>query len=155
MSEIMDGGIRFESVRRNAYWNNAHLDTRFRVAKDCTDDAINHLIDCKENPTIGLLARKKHRTNNYPDCFKRNLKDLYKSKHVKDADNAFKETFASLYPKTGKARKFLIETNSIVLNYVKPIKKNLRRTLFKLFNPVFGSIATMADWGCLSLLLSV
>ena len=119
MSEIMDGGIRFESVRRNAYWNNAHLDTRFRVAKDCTDDAINHLIDCKENPTIGLLARKKHRTNNYPDCFKRNLKDLYKSKHVKDADNAFKETF---------------ETNSIVLNYVKPIKKNLRRTLFKLFN---------------------
>ena len=134
MSEIMDGGIRFESVRRNAYWNNAHLDTRFRVAKDCTDDAINHLIDCKENPTIGLLARKKHRTNNYPDCFKRNLKDLYKSKHVKDADNAFKETFASLYPKTGKARKFLIERNSIVLNYVKPIKKNLRRTLFKLFN---------------------
>ena len=40
MSEIMDGGIRFESVRRNAYWNNALLDTRFRVAKDCTDDAI-------------------------------------------------------------------------------------------------------------------
>lgn len=58
MSEIMDGGCRFERVRRNAYWNNAHLDTRFRVAKDCTDDAINHLIDCKENPTIGLLARK-------------------------------------------------------------------------------------------------
>ena len=104
------------------------------VLQDCTDDAINHLIDCKENPTIGLLARKKHRTNNYPDCFKRNLKDLYKSKHVKEADDAFKETFASLYPKTGKARKFLIETNSIVLNYVKPIKKNMRRTLFKLFN---------------------
>ncbi|DAA88413.1 TPA: hypothetical protein CPT87_04985 [Candidatus Gastranaerophilales bacterium HUM_5] len=134
MSEIMDGGCRFERVRRNAYWNNAHLDTRFRVSKDFTDDAINHLIDCKENPTIGLLARKKHRTNNYPDCFERNLKDLYKFKHVKAADNAFKETFVSLYPKTGKARKFLIETNSIVLNYVKPIRKNLRRTLFKLFN---------------------
>ena len=88
----------------------------------------------KENPTIGLLARKKHRTNNYSDCFERNLKDLYKFKQVKAADNAFKETFASLYPKTGKARKFLIETNSIVLNYVKPIRKNLRRTLFKLFN---------------------
>lgn len=134
MSEIIEGGFRYESVRSRAYWNNAHLDTRFHITHDAVQDGIAHLEDCRENPTIGLLARKKFRTNNYPPLYKRNLAELRNSKYFSDAEQNFKDTFTSMYPKTGKARKFLIDSESIVLNYVKPIQKTLRRMLFKLFH---------------------
>lgn len=136
MSYIIQGFNRYNKLKYNAYWNNAHLDSRFRMTDDLLDDAVNHLNDCRKNPTRGLLARKKFRTNNYPDCYKRNLNDLYKNEAVKTADNAFKEKFSSLYPKSGKVRKFLIKSESIVLDYVKPVKKNFRRTLFKMFGKI-------------------
>ena len=131
--EIIEGGCRYETIRNNAFWNNVNLDTRFHPdASDC-EQAVNHLIDCKNQPTIALLARKKYRTNNYPDYFTRNLFELYESsKSVQNADIAYRETFNKLYPKTGKARKLLINNESIVLNYIKPIQKTLKRTLIKL-----------------------
>ena len=130
--EIIEGGCRYEKIRHNAHWNNVTLDTRLRPEKSDINTAINHLVDCKENPTVALLARKKYRTNNYPQYFKRNLFDLYKSsKALRNADLAYRETFNSLYPKTGKARKLLINNESIVLNYVKPIEKTIKRSLIK------------------------
>lgn len=131
--EIIEGGCRYESIRNNAFWNNASLDTKFHPdASDC-EQAVNHLIDCKKQPTVALLARKKYRTNNYPDFFTRNLFELYESsKSVQNADMAYRQTFNKLYPKTGKARKLLINNESIVLNYVKPIQKTFKRILIKL-----------------------
>ena len=107
--------------------------TRFHPdASDC-EQAVNHLIDCKNQPTVALLARKKYRTNNYPDFFRRNLFEMYESsKSVQNADIAYRQTFNKLYPKTGKARKLLINNESIVLNYVKPIQKTFKRILIKL-----------------------
>jgi hypothetical protein len=131
--EIIEGGCKYETIRNNAFWNNANLDTRFHPdASDC-EQAVNHLIDCKNQPTIALLARKKYRTNNYPDFFRRNLFEMYESsKSVQNADIAYRQTFNKLYPKTGKARKLLINNESIVLNYVKPIQKTFKRILIKL-----------------------
>ncbi len=137
MSYVLHGvSSRFDKIKYNAYWNNAHLDSRMRVTKDLVDDAVSHLNDCINNPTIGLLARKKFRTYNYPDCFKRNLEDLHKYKSVQTADQAFNDHFSALYPRTGNARKFLINSKSIVLDYVKPLNKSLRRAFFKMFNRI-------------------
>lgn len=134
--EIQEGGSKYKSQIYNAYWNNAHLDTRFRLDKDAVGDAVNHLCDCKENPTVGLLLRKKYRTNNYPDCFHRNLNLLYCDDRVQRAQDSFELTYNTLYPKTGKARKYLIKNENVVFNYVKPIQKGLKRSLFKLFSKI-------------------
>lgn len=131
--EIITGGCKYENIRNNAYWNNAHLDTRFHTKDFGIEASLEHLIDCKNNPTIALLARKKYRTNNYPEFFQRNISELYgSSKKIRKADMAYRQTFDMLYPKTGKARKLLINNESIVLNYVKPIQKTLKRTLIKI-----------------------
>lgn len=132
MSELFSGGCKYENVKRNAFWYNAHLDSRLNITHDCIDDVIKHLNDCEQNPTVGLIARRKYRSNNYLDCYERNLKDISKFKSVETANNAFKEKLSILYPKTMKARKFLIESNRVVFESVKPIKKNLRRALFKI-----------------------
>ena len=130
--EIQEGGHRYELIRHNAQYNNMHLDTRFKIDSNCVEDAVNHLDDCTKNPTVALLARKKARSNNYPEFFKRNLNDIYKLTPVRDAYDIFRTKFSFMYPKTGKARKLLINTESIVLNYVKPIKKDFKRTVIKL-----------------------
>ena len=133
--ETILGGSRYEKIKHNAFWNNVTLDTRFRPEESDINTAINHLIDCKNKPTVALLARKECRTNNYPQYFKRNLFELYKSSRgLRNADLAYRETFNSLYPKTGKARKLLIKNESIVLNYVKPIEKTIKRSFIKLIS---------------------
>lgn len=133
--ETILGGCRYENIRYNAHWNNISLDTKFHPDASDVSTVINHLEDCKNFPTVALLARKKYRTNNYPDCFTRNLFELYESsKSVQNADIAYRETFNKLYPKTGKARKLLINNESIVLNYIKPIQKTFKRTLIKIMS---------------------
>lgn len=134
MSEYIDGGYSYARIRNNAYWNNVHLDTRASITDFEVTDAVAHLNDCRQNPTIGLLARKNYTTHRYPDNFQKNLSDLYEYKRVCDADRAYRQRFNELYPHTGKMRKFLIKTESIVLDYVKPVTKNFQRTIFKMFN---------------------
>lgn len=134
MSEYIEGGNRFSRINHNAYWANVHLDTRFRIDKDNIDENYKHLQDCINHPTTGLLAEKKHRTVNYPACYLRNQRALFKIPEMQQAKDVFENKLNTLYPKTGNARRFLIESNSIVLNYVKPIKKTFRRMFFKLMN---------------------
>lgn len=135
MSELEIGvSSHFDRIKSNAYWANAHLDTRFHIDPNMIDSNYNHIQDCINHPTTGLLAARKYRTNNYPDCYERNLKELLSEPRMKKSVDTFLNKFDELYPKTGKARNFLINSDSIVLNYVKPIKKSLRRTIFKLFN---------------------
>lgn len=131
MSEIILGGSRFDDINSHAFWANAHLDTRLRLDKDFLSDNYNHLQDCINHPTTGLLAAKKNRTYNYPSCYNRNLKDLKSIPSMRDSFDRFETKFSKLYPKTGRARKFLINNESIVLNYVKPIKRSLKRILFR------------------------
>lgn len=133
--ETILGGCRYENIIYNAHWNNISLDTKFHPDASDVSTAINHLEDCKNFPTVALLARKKYRTNNYPDYFQRNLYELYNSsKWVRNADREYRENFHSMYPKTGNIRKFLINSESIVLDYVKPVKKTFKRAFMKMIN---------------------
>ncbi len=132
MSEYMEGGSRFERINNNAFWANAHLDTRLRLDKNNIDENYNHIKDCIDNPTTGLIAGRKYRTLNYPMHYARNQRDLFECSKMRQVNNEFVKKFRKLYPKTAEARLYLINMQSIVQNYVKPIKKTLRRSLFKL-----------------------
>ncbi len=131
--ETILGGNRFSKLENHAYWANVNLDTRFHVDKDSVDYNHKQIQDCINHPTTGLLAAKKYKTYNYIHCYERNYKELLTIPLIKNATDYFESKFQKLYPKTGKARKFLINNNNIVLNYVKPIKKSLKRTVFKWF----------------------
>lgn len=133
MSEIIDGGYCYENIRRNAYWYNAHLDTTFRPDVDFADTFISHYGDCKENSTLGLLARKTTETKNYPHLKLRNEELYNRFEGVREAKDSFEKTFNKNYPKTGKARKYLIDKEFVVLDYVKPLAKTFGRKMFKLF----------------------
>ena len=130
MSEEIIGAGRFYNIKRNAYFAQK-FDTRLLPDPDFAEDIVKHINDCKEHPTTGLLARQMYKTNNYPEFYKRNEKMYYNMDEVKLANKNLIDTYNKLYPKTGFVRKKLIESGSIVLNYVKPIKKNLNRCLIK------------------------
>ncbi len=130
MSETILGGSRFDDIKSRAFYAQK-FDTRLAPDPDFADDIIQHIRDCEQHPTTGLLARKRYKTNNYPYYYSRNKKMYYNMEEIKRANNIFIDKYNKLYPKTGFARKKLIETGSITLNYVKPIKKNLSRCLIK------------------------
>ena len=122
----------YRRISINASWNNAHLDSRVPPESCAIEDAIKHLEDCKNYPTVALLARKKFRTAYYPGLYYEHLDRIYQSSNaVRIADRAYRERFNKLYPKTGYARKLLIFKESIVLDRVKPIQNNLKRLLIK------------------------
>ena len=131
--EYTEGGFRYENIRSNAYWHNVHLDTRFRPHKDVMEDTIRHFEDCKQHPTVALLARKKSETNNYPDFKMRNEHIMEKNPEVKAAKDSFEKAYNELYPKTKNARKYLIDKEFVTLDYVKPRVKTFGKMLFKLF----------------------
>lgn len=131
--EYTEGGLCYENIRSNAYWHNVHLDTRFRPHNDVVEDTIRHYEDCKQNPTVALLARKKSETNNYPDFKIRNEHIMEKNPEVKAAKDSFEKAYNELYPKTKNARKYLIDKEFVTLNYVKPRVRTFGKMLFKLF----------------------
>ena len=125
-------------ARSNANWNNTHLDSPLQISQQGFSANMAHLQDCIEHPTIGLLARREQRTNGYRDIFHKKIKMLNKfSLKFRSKTDAFKETFNKLYPKTGNARKFLINNDYIVLDRFKPIKKDSRRAIFKSLSKIF------------------
>ena len=134
MTYDIEGGIRYARAANNAFWYNVHLDTKCPMNGSKIEYAVAHLNDCRENPTIGLLAGKKYTTSVHPEHFQTNLMDLYSYEKVRKADKAFRSRFENLYPHTGKIRKFLIDTKSVVLDYVKPIKKTPERFIFSFLN---------------------
>ena len=132
--EYMDGNIRYDSIRRHAHYYNTVLDTRLKP--DMVADAgevIDHYKDCMKKPTVALLARKQKETRNYPEYRFRNESIFNHSSEVKPYLDSFEKTFnKDLYPKTKKARKFLIDKEFVVLDYIKPRVKSFSKTLFKL-----------------------
>lgn len=123
-------------LKFNAFWSNKYLSTKCNISKNekAVKQVLNHLKDCYNVPTIGLLARKKHDLLSDNSIKRKNLKILKKEveayRHIK---KAFKKKFDFLFKNTGKARKFLISSESIVLDKVKPIKKDFGRKIFKSF----------------------
>ena len=132
MTEICGFG-RFENIRTNAQLSNGIIDMPYSFNRQLTKYAENHLKDCKENPTLGLLARQNQRTNDYPKSAKINMSMLNEQDSFVRADKEFKQVCNDMYHKTNKVRRQLIKNESIVLDEVKPIEKNFTRTMIKLF----------------------
>ena len=134
--EIEFGAPRFENIRRNAHWTHAHLDTRLSWDVDWTNDAVSHLEDCKENPTRGLLARHEAEKNGiyYPYFYERNKKNMLRNHKINQLSDEFDSQLKKMYPKTLKARMFLIETESVVLGTVKKHSSFLKKILFRAFH---------------------
>ena len=123
-------------IKLNAMVSNGLLDSKYEASPSLSQYAEFHLEDCKENSTIGLLARQNERTNDYPKMRKHNLNILNNVDSFKKEDKEFKDMYNDMYPKTGKVRKQLIKHESIVLDEVKPIKKDFTRTFIKLFGNI-------------------
>lgn len=122
------------NIKFNAFWSNKYLSTKGNISQNrkAVKQVLNHMNDCYTSPTIGLLARKKHDLLLDKSIKRKNLKILKKEVEAyRNIKNAFKKKFDYLFKKTGKARKFLISSESIVLDKVKPIKKDFGRKIFK------------------------
>lgn len=132
MTAISDYGT-IDFMKMNAQLSNDLLDTPYQFVPKLTYYAEAHIEDCKENPTIGLLARQHVKTNDYPNMARENMALLRQQDSFEKVDNEFKQVFKDTYPKTNKVRRQLIKKESIVLDEVKPIKKDFTRTMIKFF----------------------
>lgn len=132
MTAISDYGT-IDFMKMNAQLSNDLLDTPYQFVPKLTHYAEAHIEDCKENPTIGLLARQHAKTNDYPNMTMENMALLRQQDSFEKVDNEFKQVFKDTYPKTNKVRRQLIKKESIVLDEVKPIKKDFTRTMIKFF----------------------
>ena len=101
MSEYMEGGSRFERINNNAFWANAHLDTRLQLDKNNIDENYNHIKDCIDNPTTGLIAGRKYRTLNYPMHYARNQRDLFECSKMRQVNNEFVKIVALITDEFG------------------------------------------------------
>lgn len=132
MTAISDYGT-IDFMKMNAQLSNDLLDTPYQFVPKLTHYTEAHIEDCKENPTIGLLARQHVKTNDYPNMARENMALLRQQDSFEKVDNEFKQVFKDTYPKTNKVRRQLIKKESIVLDEVKPIKKDFTRTMIKFF----------------------
>ncbi len=132
MTAISDYGT-IDFMKMNAQLSNDLLDTSYQFVPKLTHYAEAHIEDCKENPTIGLLARQHVKTNDYPNMARENMALLRQQDSFEKVDNEFKQVFKDTNPKTNKVRRQLIKKESIVLDEVKPIKKDFTRTMIKFF----------------------
>lgn len=132
------GITKFDSQINNAGLYNTLLDSKYPLSRLEIDlNMTEHLQDCIKNPTIGLLARKQTETNNFPHQKENNRYILRTSNKYNSLSSSFADTFVSQYPKTGKARMFLIDNNYLALNEIKPIIKDIKRYLFKKMGRLF------------------
>jgi hypothetical protein len=125
--EIESGPCRlpYENVRSNAYWTRVHFDTQLWPDIDGAAHYRKHLQDCIDNPTIGLLARKKYITGprmNYPDFAWRNRKIMENDKGIEAAVKYLKGVVNTLYPKTKHIREYMIDKNRVALDEIRPCK---------------------------------
>lgn len=122
------------SFRKNALMNHLVLLAKTTPTKENSKFVTQHLKDCIENPTIGLLAREHFKRGGLSGEYYNNLNTV---KQISDEYASVKENFdkklEELYPKTQRARQYLIKSGSIVLDKIKPIQKTIERTFFKYF----------------------
>ena len=130
------GSDRFYDIKNNAYWANIHLKSKLPADKCAAEDVADHINDCSKHPTQGMLAREWSKPDRYSSYYRRNKADYSRFDCVKCANDSFKSKYNELYPRTGSTRKKLIESGSIVLDTVKPIKKDFKRTLIKLYSKI-------------------
>ena len=133
--ELEEGFPRFSNVRYNAFWSHAHLDTRLDWDAGSAHYTISHLKDCQKNPMVGLLARREAQGKhiNYPYHYGTNVNMMLRHKKIASLNDSFNSQLQKSYPKTFKARMFLIENQSVVLRTVKKHTSGLKKLMYRLF----------------------
>ncbi len=129
MSELEIGCIKYENIRNNAYWSKIHLDTSFLPDEYDLETYKAHWQDCKKNPTVGMIARRKYITGkpmNYPEYAHRNRCYLENQPEIDTLKKILKTKINDLYPKTKRARKYIIDNERVVLDWVEKSKKYTR-----------------------------
>ena len=116
---------KHENIKSNAYWSRVHFDTTFIPDIDDTNIYKAHLEDCEKHPTTGLLAKRKYidkKKMNYPECAWRNKKIMEREPEIDVLRKSVNEKINKLYPRTKNIRKHIINTDRVVLDFVKPKK---------------------------------
>jgi hypothetical protein len=78
----------------------------------------HHLDDCIYHPTTGLIAKQAY----LPNLNLKKKTGIVKHPQVDYLTDLLKQRMIQLYPKTRKAREYIIENERINLDFVKPSK---------------------------------
>lgn len=133
----------------NMYKNDAYkaqlvLDSYYRPDKEGIKAYAKYLQNCKENPAAGMLISRNIIDDvnvNFPQTYSRNKHLVLKNPEIqKLVDEIDKEIDEKCFPKTLKAREFLIKTRRVVLEHIMPVKHNLKRELFRIYNAIYQNV---------------
>lgn len=131
----------FRNFRNDAYKAQLVLDSYYKPDENGLKAYTKHLQNCRENPTIGMIISNEIINDsgiNFPRTYSRNKHLLLKNPEIKKLINEIDNTIEKIYfPRTLKAREFLIKTRRVVLDNVMPVKHNLRRELFRTYNAIY------------------
>ena len=128
MSELEIGftNPKLEKIKSNAYWSRVNIDTKLWPSTVGCDDYARHIQDCIDNPTRGLIARRKYITGkpmNYPEYASRNKLIFENKPKVKILLKKFNDEMKNLYKKTRYARKYIIDDDRLSLDTVTRARK--------------------------------
>ena len=124
--EILQGAVPlYPNVRKNVSNAMIHLDTSVLPRTRAAAAYKAHLNDCIDNPTVGLLARKKYTPRRAPgvmDYVWRNKKIIESDKLIKPTRVYLDNMIKNLYPKTRFLREYIIEKGRVDFDVIKPCK---------------------------------
>lgn len=116
----------FCALKDNANWSNAYIDSKNKITKKNMSVYINHLKNCEEHLTTGLLAKRQYITGKEwknPISARINIHILEKQPEVDTLQKNIKEKINTLYPKTKQIREYIINNDRVVLDTTKKSKK--------------------------------
>lgn len=137
------------NTKLNIYKNDAYkaqlvLDSYYRPDKDGIKTYAKYLQNCKENPAAGMLLSKNildEENINFPRTYQRNKHLIHKNPEIQNlVDQLDKEVEEKYFPKSYKSREFLINTRRVVLEHIMPVKHNVKRELFRIYNAIYQGV---------------
>lgn len=134
----------FNSNRNDAYKAQLVLDSFYKPDAEGVKAYTKHLQNCCDNPAMGMLLTRNIMNDsgiNFPRTYSRNKHLLYKNPEIKKLSEAFNNKIEKeCYPQSWKAREFVIKNNRVGMEGVMPVKHNLSRELFRIYNAIYQCI---------------
>lgn len=128
--------IKKLNIITNAYWYNTHLDSKLSLSERAMKSIAAHLRDRREYPTLGTLVHQKYYTQQEPKAYASKLSQLREHLTFRNWEKGIKESIKTLYPNTKNVRRILLKEKRVVLDEVKPIERNLKHSIIKLFGKI-------------------
>ena len=98
----------------------------------CYKDFLSHKIKNHTRADIAMQKLYKKYPIRFPMSYERNMYDLEKVPEIDTLIKSANETYAKLYPKTGKLRKRLINADRFDFEKITPALKGVRKLLLRL-----------------------